>query len=80
MFKDYKYKVEFSRHALVKQKVTDITWEQLIDVVSKNNLHQIKVVRFHHVGSPSGTGQIDGATMLELWKQAENKKTAKLVA
>ena len=78
MYREYKYKVEFSRHAAVKQKVTDITWQELVDVIAKNSLHQVKAIRFHHVGSPNGTAQIDGGTMFTLWKQVQSQmaKTA----
>ena len=74
MFREYKYKVELSRHAAKKQKVTDISWEQLIEVISNNQLNQVKVIRFHHNGSPNGTAIIDGGSMLELWKQVDKKK------
>jgi hypothetical protein len=73
MFGDYKYKVEFSKHAVVKQKVTDITWQELINVIANNSLHQVKAIRFHHVGSPDGTAHIDGGTMLTLWKQVQSQ-------
>jgi hypothetical protein len=80
MFKVYKYKVNFSRHTLIKQKVTGINWEQLIDVLAKNSLYQVKNIEFHHPGCPNGTAQIDGGTMLTLWKEVEKKKTMKSVA
>jgi hypothetical protein len=74
MFRDYKYKVEFRKHAVVKQKVTDITWQELVNVIANNSLHQVKAIRFHHVGSPDGTAHIDGVTMLTLWKQVQLQK------
>jgi hypothetical protein len=73
MFRDYRYKVEFSRHAVVKQKVTDISWQELVNVIAKNSLHQVKAIRFHHVGSPNGTAHLDGGTMLTLWKQVQSQ-------
>jgi hypothetical protein len=40
-------------------------------------MDQIEAVRFHHVDSPQGTAQIDGITMLELWKEVEKRKQLK---
>ncbi len=78
MHRDYKYKVEFSKNAVVKQKVTDITWQELVNVIAKNSLHQVKAIRFHHVGSPNGTAHIDGGLILILWQQVKKEFEKKL--
>jgi hypothetical protein len=73
MYRDYNYTVELSKHAVVKQKVTGISWRELVKVISENSLHQVKAIRFHHLGSPNGQAHIDGGTMLTLWKQVQSQ-------
>lgn len=73
-----KYKIEVpSNQKLPVQKVTGISWDDLVEVIAKNDIFVAKIIRLHNVGVPKGTEHISGKEMLELWKAVERKKRIK---
>jgi hypothetical protein len=71
----YKYWLKFTRQTPGRTNAQDISWMQLVNLVSKCKPHQIEAVNFYHPEAPFGTGHVDGTTLLELWKQVERGKT-----
>ncbi|MGO9586902.1 MAG: hypothetical protein ACLP2Y_11970 [Limisphaerales bacterium] len=72
------YKIEVIKNIpLPIEKVTGISWDDLVEVIAKNGIGIAKNIRFHNVGQPHGTDHITGAEMLSLWKTVESKKQIK---
>ncbi len=69
-----KYYVERStRDSLKGEKVTDLNWESLINLIAKNGIFAVDKVRYHNIGQRCGTEQIEGQRMLQLWKDVKKK-------
>ncbi len=69
------YEVTFSRN--FGGTISKISWDRLVQEVSKRKPSQIKEVTFYYPDMPGGTMQIPGNLMLILWQQADLAKSPK---
>jgi hypothetical protein len=59
---------------LPKDKVTGISWTELVKVIADNGIGIAKNIRHHSVGQEGGTAQIDRKEMFALWRQVEETR------
>lgn len=72
-----KYKIEVPpKKPQPKQKVTGISWDEMVEVIAENGIGITKKIRLHNVGVSKGTELIKGPEMLALWKAVAHKKSS----
>ncbi|HEV2694600.1 MAG TPA: hypothetical protein VG347_17025 [Verrucomicrobiae bacterium] len=75
MYHDYKYSVEFRKPQKILDPVTDLSWGELIAIVSQYGPMEVEAIRFHHPGAPHGKSKISGKIMLFLWQELNKKNS-----
>ena len=73
--KKYKYTVQFRKHSRADKPTSNISWEDLVNIVHERGPLGIKAIRFHHPGSPNGTEHLDGGEILFLWQAVNRLRT-----
>ena len=73
-----KYKIEVKWYETKKKvlplpidKVTNISWNQLVKVLAENSVEMAEQIRLHNVGQPNGTRMLNRNEIFSLWKAVE---------
>ena len=86
MLNQNKYKIEVKKRRfnpqtqknetrpLPKDKVTGISWEELVKVIADNGIEIVEAIRLHNVGQKGGTAKIDRTDLFNLWKHVERER------
>jgi hypothetical protein len=65
---------EMESSPLPNDKITGISWAQLVKVIAENGIKIAKEIRLHNVEQKGGTDQISRYELFQLWKEVERKR------
>jgi hypothetical protein len=72
--KKHRYTVKARKGEVLNGKTTEISWDELVKVLSINEVSKVEKIRYEHKGHPNGTAQIDSSAMLQLWRTVTKRK------